>query len=112
MAGLIRSVRFGAAEAHGKANMMCFNYFEDNGAFAMNPDGTYRVNVEKTRIAMNQWSAFILQVEGDGDYNLAVNYMAANGKIREGLKADLEKLKSANIPKDIVFNQGREALGL
>ena len=33
MAGLFRSVRFGAASAHGKANMMCYNFFEDKGAF-------------------------------------------------------------------------------
>jgi hypothetical protein len=112
MAGLIRSVRFGAAEAHGKANMMCFNFFEDKGAFKLNPDGTYRVDVEKTRQAMNEWSAFILQIEGDGDYQQASDYMAANGKVRNELKAELEKLKAANIPKDIVFDQGLTVLGL
>ncbi|HPT13834.1 MAG TPA: Zn-dependent hydrolase [Bacteroidales bacterium] len=112
MAGLIRSVRFGAAEAHGKANMMCFNFFEDKGAFKLNPDGTYKVDIDKTRQAMNEWSAFILQIEGDGDYQQASDYMAANGKVRDELKAGIEKLKTANIPKDIVFEQGRTALGL
>jgi len=112
MAGLIRSVRFGAAEAHGKANMMCFNFFEDKGAFKLNPDGTYKVDMDKTRQAMNEWSAFILQIEGDGDYQQATDYMAANGKVRDELKVGLEKLKTANIPKDIVFEQGRTVLGL
>lgn len=28
IAGILRSVRFGAASSHGKANMMCFNYME------------------------------------------------------------------------------------
>lgn len=112
MAGLIRSVRFGAAEAHGKANMMCFNFFEDKGAFKLNPDGTYKVDMEKTRLAMNEWSAFILQIEGEGDYQQAMDYMAANGKVRDELKAGLDKLKSANIPKDIVFDQGLAVLGL
>ncbi|HOW31445.1 MAG TPA: Zn-dependent hydrolase, partial [Bacteroidales bacterium] len=112
MAGLIRSVRFGAAEAHGKANMMCFNFFEDKGAFKLNPDGTYKVDMEKTRQAMNEWSAFILQIEGEGDYQQAVDYMAANGKVRDELKTGLEKLKTANIPKDVVFEQGLATLGL
>lgn len=112
MAGLIRSVRFGAAEAHGKANMMCFNFFEDKGAFHRNPDGTYKVDMDKTRQAMNEWSAFILQIEGDGDYQQAVDYMAANGKVRDELKAGLSKLTTANIPKDIVFDQGISVLGL
>lgn len=111
MAGLIRSVRFGAAEAHGKANMMCFNFFEDNGAFGLNPDGTYKVDFNKTRDAMNKWSAFVLQIEGDGDYKQATEYIAVHGKIRETLAKDLEKLREANIPKDVVFEQGLKPLG-
>lgn len=112
MAGLIRSVRFGAAEAHGKANMMCFNFFEDKKAFSKNADGTFKVDIEKTRQAVNEWSAFILSVEGDGDYNKAVNYMKANGLVRPDLQTGLDKLKTANIPKDVVFDQGKAALGL
>jgi hypothetical protein len=112
MAGLIRSVRFGAAEAHGKANMMCFNFFEDKGAFSRNTDGTFKVDFAKTRLAMNAWSAFILKIEGDGDYAGAVKYLSENGVVRPELKTGIEKLKSANIPKDIVFEQGLKALGL
>jgi hypothetical protein len=112
MAGLIRSVRFGAAEAHGKANMMCFNFFEDKKAFSRNEDGTFKVDIDKTRQAINEWSAFILSVEGDGDYDKAVNYMKENGKVRPDLQVGLELLKTANIPKDVVFDQGRVALGL
>lgn len=112
MAGLIRSVRFGAAEAHGKANMMCFNFFEDKKAFSQNEDGTFKVDIAKTRQAVNDWSAFILSVEGEGDYDKAVSYMKENGKVRPELQAGLEKLKNANIPKDVVFDQGKAALGL
>jgi len=112
MAGLIRSVRFGAAEAHGKANMMCFNFFEDKQAFSQNEDGTFKVDIEKTRQAVNEWSAFILSVEGEGDYNKAVSYMKENGKVRADLQIGLDKLRTANIPKDVVFDQGKEALGL
>jgi hypothetical protein len=112
MAGLIRSVRFGAAEAHGKANMMCFNFFEDKNAFSRNADGTFKVDIDKTRLAINDWSAFILSVEGEGDYDKAVNYMKENGKVRPVLQTGLELLKTANIPKDVVFDQGKVALGL
>jgi len=112
MAGLIRSVRFGASEAHGKANMMCFNFFEDKKAFSRNVDGTFKVDIEKTRQAINEWSAFILSIEGEGDYDKAVNYMKENGKVRPDLQTGLELLKSANIPKDVVFDQGKVALGL
>jgi len=112
MAGLVRSVRFGAAEAHGKANMMCFNFFEDKAAFSRNADGTFMVDIEKTRQAINEWSAFVLSVEGNGDYDKAVSYMKENGNVRPELQTGLDKLKTANIPKDVVFDQGKMALGL
>jgi len=112
MAGLFRSVRFGAASAHGKANMMCFNFFEEKGAFQRLSNGTYKVNFEKIRLAMNEWASRILIFEGDGDYKNAKAYLEANGTIHESLQAELNRLKTANIPVDIVYEQGIEALGL
>jgi len=61
---------------------------------------------------VNEWSAFILSVEGEGDYDKAVTYMKENGTIRPELQVGLDKLKEANIPKDVVFEQGVAALGL
>jgi len=112
MAGMFRSVRFGAASAHGKANMMCFNHFEDSGAFERLPDGTYKVNFEKSRKAMNEWAARILVFEGNGDYSGSKTYLESNGKIRESLQSDLNRLKNATIPVDIVYDQGLDVLGL
>ncbi len=46
LAGIFRSVRFGASSAHGRANMIRFNYFSDAGAFSRDQEtGTYRVEV-------------------------------------------------------------------
>ncbi|MCX6232388.1 MAG: Zn-dependent hydrolase [Bacteroidetes bacterium] len=112
MAGIIRSVRFGAADSHGKANMMCFNYFEDAGAFSRNADGSYKVDMAKTKKAMNEWTSMVLKFEGEGDYDVAAKYLEANSTIRKELKEDIAKLKTANIPVDIIFDQGKEALGL
>ena len=112
LAGIIRSVRFGAGDSHGKANMMCFNYFEDQKAFSQNADGTYKVDFVKMKQAVDAWSQKVLMLEGDGDYNAAVAYLDQNSIIRPGLQKDLDKLKSANIPVDINFIQGTEVLGL
>jgi hypothetical protein len=72
MAGIFRSVRFGAASAHGKANMMRFYYFQETGAFTRNEaTGTYSVNFEKMKAAMINLSADILKIQGDGDYATA-----------------------------------------
>jgi hypothetical protein len=112
MAGLIRSVRFGAASAHGKANMMCFNFFADHGAFERGSNGTYKVNFEKTKTAMNLWAAMVLKFEGDGDYEGASAFLKSNGTIKDALQSDLNRLKTANIPLDIVYLQGADVLGL
>ena len=112
IAGILRSVRFGATEAHGIANMMCFNYLQDNGAFTRNAEGKYVINVEKSKAAMESWAALILKVEGEGDYDFAKEYAAKNGVVRPDLQADLDAIRTANIPKDIRYNQGLKALGL
>jgi hypothetical protein len=113
MAGIFRSVRFGAASAHGKANMMRFYFFQEKGAFTRDPaSGTYMVNFEKMTEAMNLLAAEIITTQGDGNYEKAKKMLEENGYIREGLQADLNRISVANIPKDIRFNQGEKMLGL
>ena len=113
MAGIFRSVRFGAASAHGKANMMRFYYFQEAGAFERDENtGTYRVNFEKMKDAMLSLSALILKIQGDGDYDAAVKLIKEKGYIREPLQKDLDRIGAAGIPRDIVFEQGPEVLGL
>ncbi len=112
LAGIFRSVRFGAASAHGKANMLRFNYFKEKGAFTKDAEGTYSVDFEKMQTAMNDLSALILQLQGNGDYDAVVKLMEEKGKIMPELQADLERLSSSGIPVDIVFEQGVEVLGL
>lgn len=112
LAGLLRSVRFGATEAHGVANMMCFNYMQEKGAFSRNAEGKYVIDVEKSIEAMKGWAALVLQVEGEGDYTMAKQYAAEHGKVMPELQKDLDAISQANIPLDICYNQGVKALGL
>ena len=113
MAGIFRSVRFGAASAHGKANMMRFYYFQEQGAFERDPaTGTYRVDFEKMKEAMLSLSELVLTIQGDGDYETAKQMLEEKGFIREELQNDLNRIGEAGIPRDIVFEQGAEVLGL
>jgi hypothetical protein len=112
LAGILRSVRFGAADAHGKANMLRFNYFADAGAFSRDADGRYRVDFDKMRAAMNSLSAKLLTVQGDGDYAEARRMTDTLGVIKPELASDLAKLKDAKIPVDVRFEQGLGVLGL
>jgi hypothetical protein len=111
-AGIFRSSRFGAASAHGKANMMRFNFFEQEGAFIRNEDGTYTVDFEKTRAAMYKLVERIITIQGDGDYETAKAWTEQEGIIKSMLQADLDRLNAANIPVDIVFNKGKNVLGI
>ncbi|MEI8676334.1 Zn-dependent hydrolase [Pseudoalteromonas sp. Hal040] len=112
MAGIFRSVRFGASSAHGKANMIRFNFFAEEGAFSKNADGLYSVNMEKMSQAMEKLSRLILTIQGNGDYQKVDQLIATHGDIKAELAKDLEKLSQANIPVDVTFKQGKEVLGL
>ncbi len=111
LAGIFRSVRFGASSAHGRANMAAFNYFQDRGAFSRDEaSGTYRVDFDKMTAAMNALSEQILRFQGDGDYAGVVKFNAEMGVIRPALQTDLARLQSAGIPVDITFEQGMAVL--
>jgi hypothetical protein len=112
MAGIFRSVRFGAASAHGKANMLTFNYFSENGAFTHQEDGTYMVNFDKMKLAVESLGGMILTLQGDGAYDQVKDLILTKSVIPGQLQQDLDKLKTAGIPVDIVFEQGKSNLGL
>ncbi len=111
-AGIFRSTRFGAASAHGKANMLSMNYFADQGAFIHQADGTYKINFEPMRDAVSSLLEKILVIQGDGDHQRAGQWIEKDGVMDSRLQNDLERVNKAGIPIDIVFEQGKEVLGL
>lgn len=112
MAGILRSVRFGVSEAHGKANMQCFNYFKEKGAFERTTKGTYKVNFDKFASAMNDLSAFIITLQGNGDKAAVEKAQKTMAIIPAELQSDLDRLTRKNIPVDVVFEQGVDVLGM
>jgi hypothetical protein len=112
MAGILRSVRFGASSAHGQANMQCFNFFKEKGAFIRTPAGTYKVDFTRFGEAMNALSNLIITLQGNGDYNAVVKVQKENAVIPAELQQDLDKLSKKGIPVDLVFEQGADVLGV
>jgi hypothetical protein len=112
MAGIFRSIRFGASSAHGKANLIRFNYFKEKGAFAVDSAGLYRINFDLMTDAINSLSTLILTIQGDGDYESAVNLFNQYGTMDEELTSALKRIEENDIPVDIVFEQGLSVLGL
>ncbi|WP_088329819.1 Zn-dependent hydrolase [Lacimicrobium sp. SS2-24] len=112
MAGIFRSVRFGASSAHGKANMVRFNFFNEFGAFSRDEQGLYSVNMDKMQDAVDALSELILTLQGNGDYQGVDELVKDKGLIKPQLAEDLAKLTQAEIPVDITFKQGKSVLGL
>ena len=113
LAGILRSVRFGASDAHAKANMVRFNFFMQQGAISRDEKtGRYRVDFDKMTAAMNALSAKLLTIQGDGDYAAAKQLTDQMGNVDAQLAGDLKRLDTAHIPVDIRFDQGLSVLGL
>ena len=110
MAGIFRSVRFGAASAHGKANMIEFNYLANEGAFTRDANGLYNIDFPKMKLAVEKLGGAILKAQGDGDYEFVKNWIATDGVIKPELQADLDKVNGCGIPKDIWYEMGMEYL--
>jgi len=113
LAGIFRSIRFGASSAHGRANAAQFSFFEERGAFARDStSGRYRVDFPKMRAAVDALADRILRLQGDGDYAGASRFMAERAVVSAPLQRDLDRLGSRGIPVDIIFEQGVDVLGL
>ncbi|MFO8054132.1 MAG: Zn-dependent hydrolase [Bacteroidales bacterium] len=112
IASIFRSIRFGTASAHGKANMMAFNYLLENGSLERTEQGQYRIDFEQLEEDMVNFMELIITIQGDGDIERAKKMIAEDGKVKGKLAEDLERMEEHNIPVDIVFDQGKDKLGL
>lgn len=113
MASIFRSIRFGSSSAHGKANLIRFNYFKEQGAFSYDEEAqTYRVNFDKIAEATDSLSNKILTLQGDGDYEGVAAFVEEYGTVGDQLKQSLNRLSEQSIPVDVTFNQGVDVLGL
>jgi hypothetical protein len=100
LAGFFRSVRFGIESAHGRANMLAFNFFKEKGAYRQNPDtGAWSVDFDRIRNAVTDFSREVLMLQAKGDYEGAKNFIEKYGRMGDDVKASLAKLEG--IPVDI-----------
>ncbi len=112
LAGIFRSIRFGAASAHGRANAAELSFLQVHGAFTRDSaDGRYRVDFPKMRTAVDSMAGRILRYQGDGDYEGVTRFMSERATISPQLQKDLDRLGRTGIPVDVVFEQGVDVLG-
>src|SRR5215813_7233421 len=99
VAGIFRTVRFGIAEAHGRAEMMEFNYLSQQGAIARNDSGLYKVDYNKMPDAIATLAKELLEIEATGDRERATKWFGQYDKMPDDLKTTLAKM--TDIPVDI-----------
>lgn len=99
VAGIFRTVRFGVAEAHGRAEMMEFNYLAEKGAINREASGRYAIDFGKMPSAIASLAKELLEIEATGDRTRAEAWFAKYDKMPPTLQAALAK--TASVPVDI-----------
>jgi Peptidase family M49 len=99
LASAFRSIRFGLNEAHGRGIALQLNSFLDSGAFAVNPDGTFRVDGAKIKEAVRDLTGRIMTLQAQGDYAGAKSLLERMAVVRPPVKRVLDRL--GQVPVDI-----------
>ena len=99
VAGLLRTLRFGAGEAHGRAETMEFAYLLENRAVAR-ADGRYAIDYARMPAVVARLARELLEIEATGDRPRAENWFARYDKLPPELTAALAA--TTDIPVDLV----------
>src|SRR6202035_1513539 len=100
VAGIFRTVRFGVAEAHGRAEIMEFNFFSEQGAVARDAaSGRYAIDFARMPDAVAALAKELLDEEATGDRARAEAWFAKYGALPPELAKGLEA--AADVPVDI-----------
>jgi hypothetical protein len=102
--GIFRTVRFGTAEAHGRAEMMEFNYLSERDAIRRVASGKYVIDYEKTPGAIADLAKELLEIEATGDRLRAENWFKKYDTMPAELKASLQAASDLPVDIDPVFS--------
>ncbi|MFZ1136342.1 MAG: Zn-dependent hydrolase, partial [Candidatus Korobacteraceae bacterium] len=103
VAGIFRTLRFGTGEAHGRAEMMEFNYLQENGALAM-VGGRYAIDYARMPMVLTQLCKRLLEMEDAGDRAGAEAWFAKYDKIPNELQKALAATSGIPVDIDPVFS--------
>jgi hypothetical protein len=108
IAGNFRTLRFGAAEAHGQAEMMEFNYYVEHGAVRRLDSGKYVVDYDKMPAQIESLAKELLEMEGTGDRARTEAWFKKYDVIPAELQSSLDRATSVPVDIDPIFSFGRE----
>jgi len=108
LAGMFRTLRFGAGEAHGRAEMMEFNYYLEHGGIEREASGKYSLHFEKMPEQVANLAKELLEIEATGDRARAEAWFTKYDVIPPELQASLDKAASVPVDLDPIFSFPRK----
>src|SRR5713226_266751 len=108
LAGMFRTLRFGAGEAHGQAEMMEFNYYLEHGAVKREASGKYSLDFEKMPAQIESLAKELLEMEATGDRARAEAWFKKYDVIPPELQQSLDKTVSVPVDVDPIFSFPRK----
>ena len=108
LAGNFRTLRFGAAEAHGQAEMMEFNYYVEQGAVRRDASGKYSVDFKKMPDAIAGLAKELLVMEATGDRARAEAWFTKYDVVSPELQQSLSRASSVPVDVDPIFSFPRK----
>ncbi len=96
---LFRGVRFGAGEAHGKANLIQVNWMLEHGALRFDDEGRITGDLPAMEAAVKSLATEILTLEAEGDYDRAGRLLDTYGHLTPELQAAVARI--GDVPVDI-----------
>lgn len=101
LAGMFRSVRFGAASAHGVANAITINWMLEKGAVTKDEEGLWQVDFDIFPLALEELVKNVHTIQHTGDFETAKALIDQKGSLPADLAMQLDNLEG--IPVDIEF---------
>jgi hypothetical protein len=103
VAGIFRTTRFGTGEAHGRAEMMEFNYLSEQGAIS-GASGRYHVNYDRMPAVLAALAKELLEQEATGNRARTEAWFAKYGGMPQALTSVLASAKDVPIDIDPIFS--------
>jgi hypothetical protein len=112
VAGIFRTVRFSVAEAHGRAEMMEFNYLSEKNAISRDgATGRYKIDFQQMPAAIASLAKELLEIEATGDRARAEAFMNKYDKMPPDLRASLQSVNNVPVDIDPVFSFPEPIIG-
>jgi hypothetical protein len=102
LAGIFRSIRFGAEQAHGQGTAVQLNFLMREGGISYDEKkGFFSLHGRKFEPAITLLARELLEIEGTGDYDRAGELLSTYGVLSEEIRAALDR--TTGIPVDVTF---------